>query len=167
MFANLRRRLLRESPWPDADALAQEIIASLGDETTPVDFPGGIKLFKREGRAPIEIADFTGDDDTPFLRITRGDETFDIRINSSGNIPETRAGQNAAAAQPAVFPGKVLSGTGDTYQVAIYRGGLSRDPTTVTVKQLQIDSAETIPVNTWATVFLLKGVYHMQVPVWV
>lgn len=65
-----------------------------------------------------------------------------------------------------VYPGKVTGGSGASYTVNVYEGGLSNDPISRTVKQLQIDAGETIPVNTWALVAKVGDDYVMQVPVW-
>lgn len=78
-----------------------------------------------------------------------------------------------------VFIGKIVSGTGDTYQVQLYTSGkdtVPLTPSTVTVKQLQIDASEQIPVNTWVIVVLgakdngdgtTTPEYTMQVPVYI
>ena len=64
------------------------------------------------------------------------------------------------------IPGKILSGTVDTYQVQLYPNGKAAAAgLTVTVKQLQIDPAATIPPGTWAMVSKTGLVYSMQVPI--
>ncbi len=72
------------------------------------------------------------------------------------------------------FPGVVTGGSGGTYTVNIYKKGTNGTPESVTVKQLQILSGESVPAGTWALVS--KGVktvagvtsveYTMQIPVW-
>ena len=65
------------------------------------------------------------------------------------------------------FPGQVVSGSGSTYQVNVYPAGTGGAAVLVSVKQLQIDPAETIPAGTWTTVVQTSdGSYSMQVPVW-
>jgi hypothetical protein len=64
------------------------------------------------------------------------------------------------------FPGRVISGSGSTYQVAVYESGLSGAPTTRTVTQLQIAEGEAVPAGTWAIVGKVGASYFMQVPVW-
>lgn len=68
--------------------------------------------------------------------------------------------------------GVVLSGTGDTYQVQLYKADGSPGSDVVSVQQLQIDPGATIPAGT--AVFVFVGAtqsdgsvtYLMQVPVW-
>lgn len=74
-----------------------------------------------------------------------------------------------------VFPGTVVSGTEDTYQVKVYPNGftaatvpassflgspasLPAGDATVEVKQLQIADGETIPAGTWALVWSVSVV---------
>jgi hypothetical protein len=53
-----------------------------------------------------------------------------------------------------VMPGVVTDGSGDTYACTLYPNGPDEDGVAVTgVKQLQIDSGETIPTGTWGMVF--------------
>lgn len=63
------------------------------------------------------------------------------------------------------YTGKVLSGTGSTYQVQLDPEG-SPPGAIVSVTQFQIDSSQTIPANTYCIVILVDGNYYMQVPVW-
>jgi hypothetical protein len=64
-------------------------------------------------------------------------------------------------------PGKVLSGSGSSYVVALYgSGSLTSVTKTVSVTQLQIATGETIPVGTWAPVMKVGSKYFFQVPVW-
>ncbi len=179
MYLSQRIRLLRETPWRSAQELAEELYAMFSGED-PVQFEEGITLqMGEDGRSPIEITDFNGDDDTPLLRLRRGDLVFDLMIDASGDLVVERSdgeggsesSDNATdpevATSTATFPGKVLSGTGTSYEVEIYPSGLSGDTETVTVTQLQIDASETIPADTWAMVSQqADGTYTMQVPVW-
>ena len=65
------------------------------------------------------------------------------------------------------FPGKIQSGTGKTYQVQLYENGKNKPTTrTVTAEQMQIDSSETIPKDTYVFVFQAGTEYLIQVPVW-
>lgn len=70
-----------------------------------------------------------------------------------------------------VYPGVVTGGSGGTYNVNIYKQGLTGPTTAVSVKQLQIAGSDSVPSGTWALVS--KGTkadggveYTMQVPVW-
>lgn len=78
----------------------------------------------------------------------------------------------APAATATSFLGRVVSGTGDTYQVALHGNGSSQAATaTVSATVPQIDAAETIPAGTWLAAvhaFTVAGVtvYEFQPPVW-
>ncbi len=174
MYNNQRVRLLRESPWPNAQALAEELYAMFAS-TDPVEIPEGIHLqIGDTDRFPIEI-DGYGDDEFPLLRINRTGGSFDVLIDASGDLitrgveedGDAPADETAEVSATSTFPGKVVSGSGATYSVDIYQNGLSQTATRVTVTQLQIDASETIPADTWATVTRQSdGSYFMQVPVW-
>lgn len=76
-----------------------------------------------------------------------------------------------ASAAGGSIPGKVLSGEGDTYQVALYPKGPDGPSQDVEVRQLMIAEGEIIPEDTWVMVSKLKNEadeteYFMQVPVW-
>ena len=66
------------------------------------------------------------------------------------------------------FPGFVVSGSGDTYQVSIYLTGLSGSATEVSVRQLLISNGVTYPIPAGAGVIVTKngGNYYMQYPTW-
>ena len=77
------------------------------------------------------------------------------------------------------FPGKVLAHLGGgIYTVNVYKFGLQNDPETIQVEQLQIDTDEEIPADTWVLVAYnrwvegsgddqeIKSEFTMQVPVW-
>jgi hypothetical protein len=75
------------------------------------------------------------------------------------------------ASTKSAYPGKIISGSGQTYQVQIFKKGLDGSATTVSAKQLQIDPADQIPAESWALV--LEGSksdgsveYYIQVPIW-
>jgi hypothetical protein len=80
-----------------------------------------------------------------------------------------------------MIPAQIVSGTGDTYQVKLYRNGPddTETPEQVQCFQLDIDEDETIPVDTWVfvtqmTITMNPGTeeeetvtqYYMQVPIW-
>ncbi len=64
------------------------------------------------------------------------------------------------------IPGIVTGGSGDTYTMTIYPDGTDQAGQSVQVKQLQIDSGETIPVDSWELVSKIGDVYYVQFPVW-
>jgi len=73
------------------------------------------------------------------------------------------------------YPGEIISGSGDTYGVNVYKLGLSGEPEFKILKQLQIVGGVNIPINTWVIVMYnkwieddeIKDEYTMQSPVWV
>jgi hypothetical protein len=68
-----------------------------------------------------------------------------------------------------MVPAKIMSGgPGDTYVVDLYGKGPAQAATKtgVTVKQLYINPAATIPPDTWVFVTRLGKDYWMQVPIW-
>ncbi len=78
---------------------------------------------------------------------------------------------------PSTFPGKVTGGSGATINMQIYRNGTAGEATNVTgVKVMQIDSGETIPVNTWLPVIEIQKTdpetgqatpeYYVQPAIW-
>lgn len=122
----------------------------------PLDFPP----WDGDGVGQITITNIYNDGSGEYWTGDRGDP------------PDTTPGTGtptggAGPGGPSTFPGKVTAGgPGDTYTVDVYEGGLSSAPTSRTVKQLSIDSAETIPADTWAMVSKNGSEYTMQVPVW-
>lgn len=75
------------------------------------------------------------------------------------------------------YPCMILSGSGDTYQIDLYRNGTDEDPEIVEASQLQIANDETIPADSWTFVTEIRVTdtnveggfrleYYIQVPVW-
>ena len=172
-------RLLREMPWRTPNDLAEEMVASLSDETTPQEIPEGIILQKRaDGVPPIQIHDFSGDGDFPVMRVTRGDESYDISFGPTGDLetgPEgetspvgSGGGGSSAATGGNVFPGVVISHSGsNVYLMNVYFQGRTSAPTRVSVTQLEGDPNFPHEVGRWT--FVLRepdGNYCMWIPVW-
>lgn len=63
------------------------------------------------------------------------------------------------------YPGRVVAGSGDTYEVAVYTRGFSHAHTRLQVLQLQDAPGEPIPEGTWALVWEAGGRWYMRVPV--
>jgi len=85
----------------------------------------------------------------------------------------------AAAPRTDSWPGVVLSGSGITYSVSVYKNGVAGDPETVSCKQLMLHASDVIPAGTWVIVTetnydasldpsggTILNEYTMQVPVW-
>lgn len=180
---HLRTRLMREDKW-DAQGLAEELIAGLSDDETPADFPGGIELSAGEDKEPIKLKNFK-DGDTIF-KIERGGQPFSSITIVGGNLviqdgdgvqtgstgegdqqedEEGEEEESSAGGLSAI--GVVVSGSGDTYVVDTYPGGVGGEALRVTVKQMQIASDATIPAGTACLVVEgSDGTFAMQVPVW-
>jgi hypothetical protein len=158
-------RLLRD--FPDVTALAEELYAMLPELITDVQANNPTVLNSGPDLpAPLQQTD-TGTGDIPFLRINRGtDPPININFSPEGDLilpqgPVSSVGTSA-------WSGQIVSGSGDTYVVNTYRSGLSQVPTPLTVRQLQIDSADAIPAGSWVKVFKEPdGTFTMQVPVFV
>lgn len=170
-------RLMREK-WKDANELAEEITAIFNSEE-PMTFDG-----------PITINNNT---DGPAITINNGSTGDTISINNHPipppqfpgyppvNIPDiggtitnvTINNQGQSSNQTVVsgggggFPGQIISGSGNTYSVAVYESSLSGSPITRSVRQLQIDPSATIPPDSWVMVGKVGPDYFMQFPVWV
>ena len=175
-FFNQRQRLLREN-WT-ASALAEEIFAMMSpdtpmttDNSVKVDLPTESKV------APYQVGNYTLGD--PVFSFTgKGGEdlgTWAPSIDPINEIVQTGSGAGGGGGgvftpsnQGKSYPGFVTGGSGDTYQVDIYKSGYpSGAATNVTVKQLQI-SNDTIPPGTAAIVVQgPNNEYYMQVPVFV
>lgn len=185
------QRLQRES-WSDINELAQEIYAIFHSDGQ-IEFDSPIVINNTTGAAPITINHGgTGDETIVINRevpanppvpgfpdpddIGSGDQYVTI-VYADGTIekfddppPEPEKPQRGEGEEDSGggggFPGEVVSGSGDTYQVDVYEGGLDAAPVTRTVTQLEIHPDEQIPAGTWALVGKLGDEYFMQVPVW-
>jgi hypothetical protein len=164
MWGFERIRLLKNDPW-DATDLAQELYAmDLAANTDGTNLGNGATT-----TGPITTNDYvTGD--TLFQVNRQGQQPFIISLNSDGQFvvneqPMVGGGGGSAAATS--FPGQIVSGSGNSYVVAIYALGLSQPPRNVNVTQLEIDPGDAIPAGSWATVSrAADGTFFMQVPVW-
>jgi len=166
--ANEMLRLLRKD-WKGpngATMLSEEIYAIMGGAVAKGQQTGQLNLQQpAPGVYPLVIN--TGPDGNGIALNGPNGTTHigpnGITLPGGGKAPVAVAGTGGGG-----VPGQVVSGgPGDTYQVNIFENGVSAGATaTVTVKQLQIDPAETIPAGTWAIVSKSGSGYVMQVPVW-
>jgi hypothetical protein len=94
-----------------------------------------------------------------------------------GEVIEARVLQRLHNENPSdIFPGQIIEGSGDTYNVNVYYRGKLEPPTPEVVYQLQIDGRETIPPGTWVYVIRITTYNEnnevdtkeltMQVPIW-
>ncbi len=99
-----------------------------------------------------------------------------IKDVTFGDPPTGPSLADLLAQQTRVFLGRVVSGSGKTYKVALYDNGPDASPSaTVSASVPQIDPKETIPPGTWvaAVIRFLSGTqnrpvytYAFQPPVW-
>lgn len=117
----------------------------------------------------FDPADFLSNIGDFIVTIQYGDGTIETHPNQDPQepqvLPRKGTGERRAGGAGGI-PGKVVSGSGDTYVMTLYPNGLSGDTETATVKQLQIASGSSIPADTWAVVSVSGDEYVMQVPVW-
>ena len=121
--------------------------------------------------APLQLEAFPADPTaTPFATVTDGALQYNVTIDPTtgqlssspnlypGQLPPPPKKKPKTTPAPTTIPGQVVSGTGATYQVAIYQQGLSGGSNLVEVTQLGIDPSETIPAGTWAMVTQITSV---------
>ena len=138
-------------------------------EQTPLYTKAPITIDKPDGTdPPFTLRGFNAGD-TVIQMLGRGGEDAGSFVFDDGltfNTPKSED-QPVVASTSNVFAGEIVSGSGDTYTVNVYENGLSSGAVTRSVRQLQIDSGDTIPAGTWAMIGKGKdGSYFMQVPVW-
>lgn len=190
LFKKQSIRLMRED-WGSPKELAEEVYAILNSDE-PIEIDSPVTITNTTNSPPLTLRQFGGTDNG--IRIEKYPEPpgeFDdvpplefpddvgleilTLIGTDGTI-ETGTGDPTDDDDPTTvaiesgggggFPGKIISGSGSSYQVDVYEDGLTESPTRRTVTQLQIDSSETIPANTWALVGKIGDEYFMAVPVW-
>lgn len=172
-----RQRLLREY-WT-APGLAEEIFAMMSpDVPNNTQAPIAVNLPTEATVAPFQVGNYTLGD--PVIHFTgksgqdlgswapSTDQFIEKVTSGSGGGGGGGGGSSSSTSQGKTYPGFVTGGSGDTYQVDIYKAGYPSGPATnVTVKQLLIIS-DTIPAGTPAMVTQGPGnEYYMNVPVWV
>lgn len=184
-------RLMREADWT-ATELAEEIHSIFNSEE-PFQVDGPVIINNTTGADALTINNYNSQNNPVVINnypdvpvdfpgfppnppYTPGNTTI-IIVNNDGLDRETDDPTTPAPPTPdpfptpdtgggGGFPGRVISGSASTYQVAVYEDGLSLAPTTQTVTQLQIASDAVIPAGTWALVGKINDEYFMQVPVW-
>jgi hypothetical protein len=194
IFKNQIPRLRRQK-WANVQMFADEMIALLSSDA-PIEIDSPIVINNDTNQSPITINNHSNSDDD--ITINRYPEPpidlpeippFDfpdgvgdviiIHINDDGIEVEDAPADDPSNPTPRPsstpsggggLPGVVVSGTGDSYEVDVYEDGLDLPATRRTVRQLQIDSSETIPEGTWAVVNKMtlpsgEDFYFMQVAV--
>lgn len=175
-------RLLR-TKWKSPQSLAQELYAMFSainetvGKSTPLTFdaPANSKqpalVFRGFGpQQPImaiQRPDGSTITMTPSGFTDNGVPFPDLGFAPSGvagvnGVPVPPVSTGKKPPKPSGAAGTVQSGSGDTYQVQL----VGKQPKTVTAKQGQIATAETIPAGTFVILAVVDEQYYMQVPVW-
>jgi hypothetical protein len=161
-----QRERLMKMDWSKAtELLALEIYEMLGPDV-PLSHNAPLTL-----TAPKDVAPLAFSADSPLFSVSRNGQKLADIVFQDGQLQAQPVDGSPSSAPPkppvpAVMPGVVQGGSGDTYSVTVYPKGTGAAGQTVTVKQLQINSVETIPAGTWALVTKNGGAYTMQVNVW-
>lgn len=170
-------RLMREK-WPNAQLLAEELIAMFNSEE-PIELDGPVIINNNSTEPAITINQGGASNisiqiknspvpfpkyDIPPIDFADIVNVYTTNIYNNGSVesPQKKDDEESGKAYAAVVTG----GSGDTYEVSVYKNGLTLAPVTATAKQLQIHPTETIPAGTWTIVVQSDGGYYMQVPVW-
>jgi hypothetical protein len=171
MFRNQRHRLLREN-W-DAIGLSQELHAMFGYET-PLEHGGPITLIRGDDESwvPFTLRGFS-DGDTIF-NVKGRDYDLSIKLDggnlvvedADGNRQSGGGGETTTTGAVTTYPGRIVSGSGATYTVNIYPGGLAASPTVVTATIDGIDEDSTVPADTPCVVIKAASTYYAFVPLW-
>lgn len=170
MFGSQIERLQRKR-WKDPNELAQEIAAILGNPRIPLSHEGPITLTLAPGATSPQIR-FRGGSEgsTPMEFVPREGDSFtftfeDGTLHFDGEAATAGTAGRAAPAESTTssansFPGEVLSGSGESYEVQVLDGE------TVSATCLGIDADEEVPAGTFVTLVLHGGAYYFTVPLW-
>jgi hypothetical protein len=170
MFRNQRHRLLREN-W-DAIGLSQELHAMFGFEET-LEHGGPIILTRGDDATwtPFTLRGFS-DGDTIF-NVKGRDYDLSIKLDNGELVVEDAEGNRQSGgggttteSVSTTYPGRIVSGSGATYTVNIYPGGLAASPTVVTATIDGIDEDSTVPADTPCVVIKAASTYYAFVPLW-
>lgn len=157
-----KQRLLRDQ-WPSAQMLAEELYAMFQDDI-PLKQKAPLTLQPSNGQPGLTI-DQLGNDTGPVITVKRNGTPVGtivptdngLQLGDKNGNPTTGANGTAILSPPpqTVFVGQIVSGSGDTYQVHLFRRGVGVDPVVdgngnnkpFTAKCVDIANAETIPPN--------------------
>jgi hypothetical protein len=180
---------LRREKWQNADELAEEIYGILNSDE-PIEITSPVTINNTTGAPGLTINqhgdtdqgmvinrfpepptqfpdippfDFPDGVGTQIVIVINGDGTISTGSGPPGTTINTTTIETGGGGG---FPGVVVSGSGDTYEVDVYESGLNESPTRRTVTQLQIAEDAEIPAGTWAMIGSAGESMFMQVPVW-
>lgn len=155
-------RLQRQENWT-AQELSEELFLMFRSKD-PFIIDSPVRLINDSGDPALSIENNgTGDQIGGAIAITQagiGDVSFENAFPSVSPPPGTSAVTGGGG-----IPGRILSGSGSTYQVRLYPDSVAPGAT-VAVTQLQIAVGESVPAGTWVIVTKAGSRYVMQVPVW-
>jgi hypothetical protein len=184
---NEAERLTRER-WRDVNDFAEELKAIW--QNAPVTIDGPVTINNSTGGSSMIINQGdVGDtaitiNSNPIPSIEPGNIVTTITNSSVTNIygdgttehfddppnqpalPTPGDGDPVGGGGGGGFPGRVVSGSGNTYQVDVYQTSLAASPVLRTVTQLDILAGESIAPGTWVVVGTLGAGFFMQSPVW-
>jgi hypothetical protein len=182
IFGDQATRLLRDS-WDSTQMLAQELYAMITTKK-PLEGPALITTVKRDFSAPLQLQP-QGDDAFKVTPLTIGGIT--IVFGSDGvaytETPDATGSQGpnggtirtpvklpaaALGEANAGNPGRIVSGSGTNYQVALYKNGLSAaltDTVAATAPMITVEGEE-IPAGSIVLVVKAGAFYHIMEPVW-
>ena len=171
---NEKIRLLRLTPGANTDDVVEELFAMAGD-TQRAQLPNGIDLTPDDPLQPPIVADWSGDQDFPFMQLDRDGEIFDISIDASGNFNvngspmEGSGGGGGSSSATNVYPARVDAYLGSNqYTVTIYPRGTNEAGTQVTATQLEGDPLFPQTADGTRYTFVVKAgsQYSMNMPTW-
>ena len=159
MFGNQRQRLLR-TIWPNAQLLAEELYAMM-DDNAPVS-SGPITFEVNPGEAPITFQGAGGDDPLFQFRGRSGEDLGDTTFNEVFNPATSGAGGGGGTPQttrPIVTAalGKIINGSGTTYQLSLYLAGPTAGLTTVSATLISPDTDFDLPAGTFVNVYRISS----------
>jgi hypothetical protein len=163
-----RNRLLREDPWPDATALAQEIFAMLSPDTE-VEHNGPLNLRANPNGSPMIVRNYADGDSLITVNRPGGGPGGKVVIRDNQIVFEPSQGTSGTTvvAGTNTFLGKITSGTGANYIVALYpngpNGGVGGS---VSAFHPEAASDAQFPIGTWITVVQAGGTYIFTSAVW-
>lgn len=162
MFGEQALRLLR-TKWRNATSLAQEIYAIISNPKIPLYTEGPIIIQRgASGETPLQFRGFS--EGEPVIEIDRGDrDPIEITIGEEGfelPLEEDEIEDEQTGDGGNVFPGEVVSGSGETYQVEIIDGD------TVEATCLGISDEDEVPAGTSVMLTAHNDTYYFTVPLW-
>jgi hypothetical protein len=170
MFHREAVRLLRDG-WSSTKALAEELYAIL-QKQIPLFHEAPVTITTEGDEAPLVLRNFG--EDGPIM-VVKGPGNTDVGglYIRDGKLKVLQGkngvdGEDAPGTGGGGVPGKVLSGSGESYSVALYGNGPASAPTSnASVIIPGVAAGESIPEGTWVTVTELSDTLKVATaPLW-